>query len=84
MSLYEEALILVLAGTNTTANVPMLGTFHLLENHLLVLRLKEELGRAWPNIGSPPRLGVLEQLPFLVCALQRALTDLNLTSARPL
>ena len=68
VSLYEEALNLVLAGTNTTANVLMLGTFYLLEDHLLIQRLKEELGRAWPNVDSPPRLEVLEQLPFLVCA----------------
>jgi hypothetical protein len=44
----------------------MLGTFHLLENPGLLMRLKDELYEHWPNLEKVPRFQDLEKLPFLV------------------
>ncbi|RDL31138.1 Uncharacterized protein BP5553_09927 [Venustampulla echinocandica] len=64
-SLYEEAQALMFGGGDTTGNGLMLGTFHLLESPALVERLKEELRSHWPVLENPPKLEVLEKLPFL-------------------
>ena len=55
-------------GGDTTANVIMVGTFYLLKRPDLVKKLKEELKAYWPELGPgrEPKLGVLEEMPFLV------------------
>lgn len=71
-SLTQEARALVLNGTDTTANVLMLGIFNLLEQPALMARLSKELLEVWPILGNtPPKFEELEKLPFLVsdCAL---------------
>ena len=71
-SLTQEAQALVLNGTDTTANVLLLGVFYLLEQPALVGRLRKELLDIWPALrNTPPTFKELEKLPFLVsdCAV---------------
>jgi hypothetical protein len=49
-SLYEEAQALMFGGMDTTGNALMLGTFRVLENQSLLMRLKEELYMNWPDL----------------------------------
>ncbi len=64
--LVEEAQTMVFAGTDTTGNTLMVGTFYMLENDALVKRLKDELREHWPNLEEPPQYEDLRKLPFLV------------------
>jgi hypothetical protein len=67
-SLNEEAQSLIFAGTDTTGNTLMVGTFYMLENEALVKRLKKELCEHWPDLDETPRYEDLQKLPFLVSA----------------
>lgn len=65
-SLYEEAQALMFGGGDTTANAIMLGNFNLLENPIMVRRLKLELLETCTELEKPPRYEELEKLPLLV------------------
>lgn len=65
-SLYEEAQALLFGGAGTTGTTLMHGAFYTLTLPDVYRRLKEELLQAWPDLGQPPRLSVLEKLPYLV------------------
>lgn len=75
--LYEEAQTLVFAGTDTTGNTLMVGTFYMLENESLVKRLKNELREHWPNLDKTPRYEDLQKLPFLVSCSSQQPYDIN-------
>jgi cytochrome P450 len=63
--LAEEGETVVGAGTNTTAHMLKLTSFHLLANPEILQKLKAELASATPNSGTPVPLRQLEQLPYL-------------------
>lgn len=65
-SLLEEAITLVIAGTDTTGATMTTGTYEICRNPTIYQELKRELLQAWPIIKDVPRLEVLEKLPFLV------------------
>lgn len=65
-SLLEEAIALVIAGTDTTGATMTIGTYQLLRNPEKYQRLKTELKEAWPNLSDRPRCEVIEKLPYLV------------------
>lgn len=65
-SLYEEAQALLFGGADTTGTTLMHGTFYILTMPEVYARLKEELRAAWPDLKTPPTLGELEKLPYLV------------------
>lgn len=65
-SLIEEAIALLIAGTDTTGTTMTIGTYQLLRNPETCQRLKAELKEAWPNLEDRPRTEVLEKLPYLV------------------
>ncbi len=65
-SLLEEAITLVIAGTDTTGSTMTIGTYEICRNPSVYRELKRELVQAWPSIKEVPRLEVLEKLPFLV------------------
>ena len=67
-SLLEEAIALVLAGTDTMGATLTVGTYRLLSNPSAYRRLKEELKEAWPDLITRPRSDALEKLPYLVNA----------------
>lgn len=65
-SINEEAQALVFNAVDTTANVLMLGIFHVLEDASIYKNLKDELRGKWPNLQKTPKFEYLEELPFLV------------------
>jgi cytochrome P450 len=64
--LWQESLLVVGAGADTTANVCAQLTFHLLSNPDKLAKLKEELEEALPDPYEPVKLTVVEHLPYLV------------------
>lgn len=65
-SLLEEAIALVIAGTDTTGSTLTVGTYQILKNPEIYARLKAELMEAWPNLNDRPTAADLEKLPYLV------------------
>ena len=65
--LEDEGLIVVVAGTETTARTLTLAAFHLYQNKHLLLKLREELRPLMPTSTTEVSWPQLEQLPYLVC-----------------
>ncbi|KAI1811309.1 cytochrome P450 [Poronia punctata] len=61
----EEGLILVVAGTETTARTLTIASYHLFGNRPLLLRLREELCTIMPRPDTEVTWSQLEQLPLL-------------------
>lgn len=72
LDLNDEAMALIFAGTDTTGNVLMLGTFNLLSNPAMVRKLHDEVRAAWPYMNEAPSYEELEKLPYLVRPFQPA------------
>jgi cytochrome P450 len=71
--LSDEAEVLVLAGTLTTAWTLDLSTFYLLRTPSALRRLKAELHAAIPDRSQPTPLVTLEQLPYLNAVIKESL-----------
>jgi cytochrome P450 len=67
--LWQEAQLLLSAGTVTTATSIGSALVYLLLDQDRLKVLLEELETAMPSITSPKRQAELEQLPYLVCCL---------------
>lgn len=67
--LEDEGLIVVVAGTETTARTLTLASFHLYQNKVLLSKLREELRTVMPTPTTETSWSQLEQLPYLVCCL---------------
>ncbi|KAF2195904.1 cytochrome P450 monooxygenase-like protein [Zopfia rhizophila CBS 207.26] len=74
-SLYEEAQALMFAGTDTTGNALMVGTYHLLKQPEKLLKLKAELLAAWPSLAGQeePKCRDLENLQYLNAVIKESL-----------
>ena len=64
--LVEEAMVLLIAGTETTAQTLAALTYHLLANPPILKRLKKELQAALPDVNEVPSAAKLDRLPYLV------------------
>lgn len=64
--LSEEGLILLGAGSETTANTMALGAYHLARNRPVLEKLRAELKQVMVSPDSRPSWSELEQLPYLV------------------
>jgi cytochrome P450 len=64
--LRNEAMTIMGAGTETTARVLTMGSFHLYANRSMLQRLREELKTVMPEPTSKVSWGQLEKLPYLV------------------
>lgn len=64
--LSEEGLILLGAGSETTANTMALGAYHLTRNKPVLEKLRAELKQVMNSPDSRPSWSELEQLPYLV------------------
>ena len=64
--LWQEAQVIIGAGTDTTANTLAVTTFHLLNNPKKNTKLRKELETAFPDRHVPLKLTAVEQLPYLV------------------
>ncbi|KAF7950062.1 hypothetical protein EAE96_007363 [Botrytis aclada] len=71
--LRQEAHLLMLAGTDTTATTLMNLTFHLLSNQHMLARLKSELEIAMPDPDLPPTCAQVESLPYLTAVIQEGI-----------
>ncbi|RAH67125.1 cytochrome P450 [Aspergillus aculeatinus CBS 121060] len=65
--------MLLVAGTETTANALTHIAFHLLDNRELLGRLREELKGAMPRLEDTLAWSQLEKLPFLNGVVQEGL-----------
>lgn len=72
-SLHDEALSLFFGGAESSGNVAMLGSYHVLQNPDVETRLREELREAWPDLNDMPKPEDLEKLPFLTAVIKESL-----------
>ncbi|KAI0711404.1 cytochrome P450 [Earliella scabrosa] len=71
--LWEEAVTLLAAGSETVANVLNVGVFHVLNNPIIHQKLFEELRNAWPEIDMTMHYETLEKLPYLTAVIKESL-----------
>jgi cytochrome P450 len=73
-SLYEETQALMFAGSDTTGNALMVGTFHLLKQPDRYAKFKKEIMSVWPKIDTgTPSLRELEILPYFNAVIKESL-----------
>lgn len=65
-SLLEEAVALVIEGTDTTGATLTIGTYQILRNPKVYAKIKAEILEAWPKLDQRPKASELEKLPYLV------------------
>ncbi|KAH8650645.1 cytochrome P450 monooxygenase [Tricladium varicosporioides] len=80
--LSQEAQLLLVAGTVTTANTLSSAVVYLLLNPEKFRLLMEELEEALPNLNEPVKMRELEQLPYLHGVVQESLRLVNGVSYR--
>ncbi|KAJ5937807.1 cytochrome P450 [Penicillium verhagenii] len=71
--LQDEGLILLAAGTETTARALAVCAFHLATNKLLMQKLRSELKDVMPSPDSHPTWAQLERLPYLTAVVKESL-----------
>ena len=67
--LEDEGLIVVVAGTETTARTLTLAAYYLYQNKTVLLKLRHELRSVMPTPSTEASWSQLEQLPYMVCRL---------------
>jgi cytochrome P450 len=67
--LTEEALTLLVAGNDTTANAMILGMYHICRDNAVQSRVEAELDAAFPTLGAEITLERVKGLPYLVRAV---------------
>ncbi|KAJ5668037.1 uncharacterized protein N7477_006607 [Penicillium maclennaniae] len=71
--LKNEAMTIMGAGTETTARVLAVGSFHLYRDETMVQRLRDELRTVMPEPTSKASWGQLEKLPYLTAVINESL-----------
>jgi cytochrome P450 len=69
----EEARILLLGGTDTTAMTLSATTYHILANPSIFKKLKAELTQAIPDPDSLPVSSQIEALPYLTAVIEEGI-----------
>lgn len=72
-ALYEEAQTMMFAGGVTVGDTLMTGTYHIVADPGLYLRLKDEVRGVWGDVGKAPSLEILEALPLLTATIKESL-----------
>ncbi|KAF9457911.1 cytochrome P450 [Collybia nuda] len=72
-SLFDEALVLLQAGSDTVGHTCIIGTFHALRDNHIHMKLSNELQEAWPNKEARISLSTLERLPYLTAFIKESL-----------
>jgi cytochrome P450 len=75
--LEDEGLIVVVAGTETTARTLTVASYHIFNNRPLLSKLREEIRTVMPTPNTKSSWSELEQLPTLVsqpCFLWKSLS----------
>jgi cytochrome P450 len=71
--LIDEAMVLTIAGTDTTASTLSALTFHVLNDVTIFRRLREELETVMPDAGQSPDPAKLSTLPYLNALIEETL-----------
>lgn len=71
--LADEAMVLVIAGSETSASTLAAITYHLLADPSLMARLRAELEKVMPDVNEIPDPATLSGLPFLNALIQEAI-----------
>jgi len=71
--LIDEAMVLTIAGTDTTASTLSALTFHILNDQSIFDRLRAELEGAMPDLHQPLDPVTLSSLPFMNALIEEAL-----------
>ncbi|KAF9258808.1 cytochrome P450 [Marasmius fiardii PR-910] len=71
--LIDEGVAFQIAATDTTANACMNGTFHLLTNPEILIKLRKELDEAWKDAEEDMKYEQMEQLPYLGAVIKESL-----------
>lgn len=76
--LFEEALSLLQAGSDTVGNTCTLGTFYILNDPDVHSRLFDELQEVWPDRNMQAEYTMLEKLPYLVRGAYRPQSNIGI------
>ncbi|KAJ6441185.1 cytochrome p450 protein [Purpureocillium lavendulum] len=68
----NEATVLLVAGTDTTASTLSAIVYHVLADRAVLRRLKDELQDALPDADEPPSAAQLDALPYLNAVIHEA------------
>ncbi|KAG7094565.1 hypothetical protein E1B28_005393 [Marasmius oreades] len=71
--LIDEGAAFQMAATDTTANACLHGTFHLLMNPEILVKLRKELDDAWKDAEEDMKYEQLEGLPYLGAVIRESL-----------
>ncbi|KAI1264368.1 cytochrome P450 [Xylariaceae sp. FL1019] len=70
----DEGMVVVVAGTETTARALTIASYHLFnKSKSTLMKLREELGVVMPNATTKPSWSELEQLPYLTGVVYEAI-----------
>ena len=81
--LSADTLLLLVAGTDTTANILTIATYNVLKNPLILTRLQAELWEAMPKKNVLLEWAELEKLPYLRGIIKEALRTLGVPGRLP-
>lgn len=70
-ALWEEAVNLIAAGSDSITGVMTFGVFYVLHNPAVRERLTEELKTAWPDLETTMCYEAMEKMPYLVSFASR-------------
>jgi cytochrome P450 len=73
LRLTDEAMVILFAGSETTASTLAVIVYHLLSDRVMLQRLKVELEAAIPDANHLPDASKLERLPFLNALIQETI-----------
>ncbi|KAG7088781.1 hypothetical protein E1B28_012747 [Marasmius oreades] len=71
--LIDEGALFQMAATDTTANACVIGTFHLLTNPDILVKLRSELDEAWKDAEEGMIYEQLGELPYLGAVIRESL-----------
>jgi len=73
VEMYQEALDLMTAGSDTVGNAATDGFFHVLCNQNILKKLKTELTTAWPDLEVNVGYATLGKFPYLTAVIKESL-----------
>ncbi|RDX54810.1 cytochrome P450 [Lentinus brumalis] len=71
--LWEEAINLIAAGSETVATIVNVGMFYVLNDPAVYVKLTAELTSAWPEVQTTMHYETLEKLPYLTAVVKESL-----------
>ncbi|EFQ97905.1 trichodiene oxygenase [Nannizzia gypsea CBS 118893] len=80
--LTDDALFLMVAGTDAPSQALAITLYHILNNRKVHEKLREELVHAIPDAQSDPSLAMLENLPYLAAVIKEGLRISALVTSR--